>query len=312
MFHSVPITHEVPVHVESENYVVASELDLAGRFLRNLCDPVIEAFILLPEVSSLRFVKIQALTVNITVIPDVTFDLVVRPEPFDYFDPCSHYYGRRIHSRGHNHFKKTLIRVMPSSESFCNRRPQSSIMKYTDAWSYVPSIELNILQPIFGEWLNTTADKFRIKTFPWLSSVCKLALPKDRLFTLTNQYPRVKLSGALHQELHATTENILPISGRAEATENLIRDLGESGSSVLSQDGSTNISNLLSVSFLSRLASNSRPADTKAKKQLTRLQLPGSENQKPGATQYLQIEPRQILLSSRIVLIWSTTFLFQI
>ncbi|KAJ5779246.1 hypothetical protein N7457_006966 [Penicillium paradoxum] len=83
MFHAAAITHQVPVHNESENYVVGSELGLSGRFVRNLCDPVIEALIPLPEMSSTRFADIQALTVHGTVIPDVAFGLVAQPEPLD-------------------------------------------------------------------------------------------------------------------------------------------------------------------------------------------------------------------------------------
>lgn len=83
IFHSASITHQVPVHNESENYVVGSELGLSGRFLRNLCGPVIEALMPLAGMSSMRFVDFQALTVPGTTIPDVAFGLVARPEPSD-------------------------------------------------------------------------------------------------------------------------------------------------------------------------------------------------------------------------------------
>lgn len=80
MFHSTPITHQVPINKESENYVVGSELGLSGRFVRNLCDPVIQALMPLPEMSSVRFADIQALTHSDRVVPDVAFGLVVNPE----------------------------------------------------------------------------------------------------------------------------------------------------------------------------------------------------------------------------------------
>jgi hypothetical protein len=127
----------------------------------------------------------------------------------------------------------------------------------------------------------STPHQYPIKSFPCLASVCELALPRDRLVLLTNQYPRVDLPGAVHLKLHAAIGKILHASGRAETIERLIRDLGETGGSVLSQDGSTNISNLLSVSCLSLLASSSRPTDRKVKQQRARLRLPGTENEKP-------------------------------
>ncbi|KAJ5823076.1 hypothetical protein N7447_005416 [Penicillium robsamsonii] len=80
MFHSTPFTHQVPINNESENYVVGSELGLSGRFVRNLCDPVIQALMPLSEMHSVRFADIQALTFSDRVIPDIAFGLVVNPE----------------------------------------------------------------------------------------------------------------------------------------------------------------------------------------------------------------------------------------
>ncbi|KAI2672751.1 hypothetical protein DTO027I6_3997 [Penicillium roqueforti] len=127
----------------------------------------------------------------------------------------------------------------------------------------------------------STPHQYHIETFPRFSSVCELALPKDRLVSLTNHCPRVDLPGPAHLQLYAAIGNILHASGRAETIEKLIRDLGETGGSVLSQDGSTNISSLLSVSCLSLIASSSRPTDSKVKHHRARLRLPGTENEEP-------------------------------
>lgn len=110
-----------------------------------------------------------------------------------------------------------------------------------------------MVEPFHGEFgrfhfvleATSTPHQYHIRTFPRFSSVCEFSLPKDRLVSLTNQYPRVDLPRAVHLELHAAIGNILHASRRAETIEKLIRDLGETGGS-LSQDGSTNISNLLS------------------------------------------------------------------
>lgn len=42
-FQADGITHEVPLHDETELYTVGNEIGLSGRFVRNLCDPVIKA-----------------------------------------------------------------------------------------------------------------------------------------------------------------------------------------------------------------------------------------------------------------------------
>lgn len=68
MFHSTQITHQVPINNESEKYAVGSELGLSGRFIRNICDPAIQALMPLPEMSSVRFADIQALTFSSRVM----------------------------------------------------------------------------------------------------------------------------------------------------------------------------------------------------------------------------------------------------
>ncbi|KAJ5790583.1 uncharacterized protein N7518_007594, partial [Penicillium psychrosexuale] len=72
-----------------------------------------------------------------------------------------------------------------------------------------------------------------------------------RIVTLTSHDGRFPLPEVQYLQLHAAVGNILHASGRAESIEKLIRHLEESDSSVLAKDGSTNISDLLSVSDLS-------------------------------------------------------------
>lgn len=76
MLRSTSIMHEVSMNKKNESYVVGCELGLSGRFVRNLCDPVIQALILLPEMYCVRFGDIQALTSG-GVVPDIAFDPVV-------------------------------------------------------------------------------------------------------------------------------------------------------------------------------------------------------------------------------------------
>jgi hypothetical protein len=127
-----------------------------------------------------------------------------------------------------------------------------------------------------------TPNRYRLKLFPRFASIYTPLLPSNRVITLTSHDPLFHLPGAKHLQLHAAIGNILHASGRAESIEKLIRDLGETGGSALSKDGSTNISDLLSVSHLSLLASNSRPTDSKVQQQRAHARLPATENEKPG------------------------------
>ncbi|KAJ5121328.1 uncharacterized protein N7515_009289 [Penicillium bovifimosum] len=77
----------------------------------------------------------------------------------------------------------------------------------------------------------STPHQYRIKTFPRLSTLCELALPRDRLVSFTNQHSRIDLPGAAHLEFHAAIGNILHASGRGETIEKLIRNLGETAGS---------------------------------------------------------------------------------
>ncbi|CAG8909411.1 unnamed protein product [Penicillium egyptiacum] len=126
-----------------------------------------------------------------------------------------------------------------------------------------------------------TPNRYRTKLFPRFASIYTPLLPSDRVIKLTSHDHRLHLPEAKYLQLHAAIGNILHASGRGESIEKLIRDLGETGGSVLSKDGSTNISDLLSVSHLSLLASNSQPTDSKLQQQRARARLPGTENEKP-------------------------------
>ena len=76
LFRQTPITHEVTIHDEDELYTVGNELGLTGRFIRNLCDPVIKALKPLLGMSSMRFADIQAICHASDVVPDVSLGLV--------------------------------------------------------------------------------------------------------------------------------------------------------------------------------------------------------------------------------------------
>lgn len=43
VFREAGVSHNVPFHDETELYTVGNELGVSGRFVRNLCDPVMKA-----------------------------------------------------------------------------------------------------------------------------------------------------------------------------------------------------------------------------------------------------------------------------
>ncbi|KUM65205.1 hypothetical protein ACN42_g1852 [Penicillium freii] len=76
LFQHMPITHDVAVQDEDELYTVGNETGVSGRFVRNLCDPVMKALQPLPEMSSMRFADIQAIAQANEIVPDISLGLV--------------------------------------------------------------------------------------------------------------------------------------------------------------------------------------------------------------------------------------------
>ncbi|KAJ5959514.1 uncharacterized protein N7479_006664 [Penicillium vulpinum] len=76
VFQQADIAHEVPLNDETELYTVGNELGLTGRFVRNVCDPVIKALELVPGMASIRFADIQAISTTQMTVPDVCLGLV--------------------------------------------------------------------------------------------------------------------------------------------------------------------------------------------------------------------------------------------
>lgn len=105
-------------------------------------------------------------------------------------------------------------------------------------------------------------NQYRLKLFPRFSSLYTPLVPRNRVVSLVSQDNPYPLPEARYLHLHAAIGNILHASGRAEGIQKLIQDLGETGGSVL-RNGSTNISDLLSVSDLSLLASDPHPTHRK-------------------------------------------------
>ncbi|OQE83628.1 hypothetical protein PENNAL_c0031G11923 [Penicillium nalgiovense] len=75
LFQSTQLNHEVPMHNESEVYVVGSKLGISGRFIRSLCDPVTEALRPLSQ-KPVRFGDIQAHIPTARAVPDIAFGLL--------------------------------------------------------------------------------------------------------------------------------------------------------------------------------------------------------------------------------------------
>lgn len=82
VFREAGVSHNVPFHDETELYTVGNELGVSGRFVRNLCDPVMKALEPLPCMASIRFADFQAISTPGDVVPDVCLGLVaVVPTP---------------------------------------------------------------------------------------------------------------------------------------------------------------------------------------------------------------------------------------
>ncbi|KAJ9485248.1 hypothetical protein VN97_g8115 [Penicillium thymicola] len=91
----------------------------------------------------------------------------------------------------------------------------------------------------------TVQNRYRLKKFPTRSQF--VVYPTDEFITLTSNDPRFGVANPEFLALHATIGNILHASGRAKLIEKLLGDF-EDADPILAKDGSTDVSNLLSVS----------------------------------------------------------------
>ncbi|KAJ5223292.1 hypothetical protein N7468_007834 [Penicillium chermesinum] len=75
LFQEARITHDVPIHDENELYTVGNKIGLFGRFVRNLCEPVMKALAPLPGMAAIRFADYEALCAPDSNIPDICWGL---------------------------------------------------------------------------------------------------------------------------------------------------------------------------------------------------------------------------------------------
>ena len=99
------------------------------------------------------------------------------------------------------------------------------------------------------------AHQYRIKTFPDTATGPILNLPKSRLVKFRVHKGSWELPDPKLLEIHACIGNFLHLSGQAETIDKLLEDFEDCGG--LAPNGSTNIEDLLAVSRLSLLPSNS-------------------------------------------------------
>lgn len=92
-------------------------------------------------------------------------------------------------------------------------------------------------------------NQYRIHTWPGIASCIFRDLPHDRILRLASHDTRYELPNPLLLEVHHVIASILHVTGRAEIVENIQRDSEDI--KVLANDGSTNITNLLSITSLS-------------------------------------------------------------
>ncbi|KAJ5146156.1 uncharacterized protein N7515_000720 [Penicillium bovifimosum] len=78
VFREAEIIHEVPLHDETELYTVGNELGVFGRFVRNLCDPVMRALEPSLGTTAIRFADFQAISSYSLQdsVPDVCLGLI--------------------------------------------------------------------------------------------------------------------------------------------------------------------------------------------------------------------------------------------
>ncbi|KAL4883913.1 hypothetical protein BJY04DRAFT_183490 [Aspergillus karnatakaensis] len=129
-----------------------------------------------------------------------------------------------------------------------------------------------------------TINKYKVKTFKSFRNVYSSWLPVDRLVRFTAHNVNIALPNPVLLEFHAAIGNILNLTARGETIEKLRHDFGEMGGSVLAQDGSTNVGDLLSISKLSLLAPPTRYQEEETPKPASRhlrTELPGAENKAP-------------------------------
>ncbi|OQE96248.1 hypothetical protein PENNAL_c0001G06524 [Penicillium nalgiovense] len=159
-----------------------------------------------------------------------------------------------------------IFRYFPGLESTLNIKPEDVNRENNIIMMLAPlHVEFGLFHFVFET--TSIPNRYRLKSFPRFSSVYALFLPHDRVVTFTTHGHDYDLPEPRYLQLHAAIGNILYASSRAERIEKLMRDLGGTGGLALSKDGSTNIGDLLSVSQLSLLASNSRPTDSKVQQQ---------------------------------------------
>lgn len=101
-----------------------------------------------------------------------------------------------------------------------------------------------------------TPNRYRLKTFPCFASGYAQFLPHDNIVTFSSHDNHYALPNAIHLAVHAAIGNILHATSRGRKIEKLMRDLEDHGSLGLAKDGSTKVSDLLSVSSLSILSSS--------------------------------------------------------
>ncbi|OJJ42576.1 hypothetical protein ASPZODRAFT_137195 [Penicilliopsis zonata CBS 506.65] len=144
----------------------------------------------------------------------------------------------------------TLYRYFPSVRSRIN-------FQYTNINSLANAMMLERgVHTEFGKFnlaLEPTAvpNQYEILTFPLLPGFTRMALPTSSKVTLVAHDGRDELPSPILLQLHAAIAKILHATGRADATEKVLRDYD--AIEVIARDGSTNLAALLSVSRLPSL-----------------------------------------------------------
>jgi hypothetical protein len=81
-FQEAGFIHKIPLNDETELYTVGNECGVFGRFVRNLCDPVMRALEPSLGTTEIRFAGFQAIPSLQESVPDVCLGLIAaNPTP---------------------------------------------------------------------------------------------------------------------------------------------------------------------------------------------------------------------------------------
>ncbi|CAG7999700.1 unnamed protein product [Penicillium salamii] len=162
-FREARITHEVPLHDETEIYSVGNKVGVTARFIQNLCNPVRRALEPSLGTAAIHFADFQAISFPVGILPDICLGLVSIPglknvhlvidlkTPWTIDDP-----DLRLNILDRSHYLEPLIGQVVAQMRMCSLRfGVLSTYQYTvfvkrvadTSFLLSPPIEYDAVQP---------------------------------------------------------------------------------------------------------------------------------------------------------------------